>query len=222
VTNLQPSVWYDRWNSNNFRWNNNFSKEFRTSLGTEFSYPARKLVARFNYALIKNYTDFGPDTLPSQAKGGLSVASIFLKKEFSLWKFHLANDILLQRSTNKDILDLPLITIRSAAYFEHNIHFKITNGDLNTQLGVEIFYNTSYHGYAYMPSIAAYYRQDNSLTGNYPYLTAFINFKLKRTRIFIMLDHLNSGYSGYNYYMIPSYPMNVRMFRYGLAWTFYD
>jgi hypothetical protein len=43
-----------------------------------------------------------------------------------------------------------------------------------------------------------------------------------RTRIFIMYDHLNSGLMGYNYYNVPSYPMNVRMFRYGLAWTFYD
>jgi hypothetical protein len=73
-----------------------------------------------------------------------------------------------------------------------------------------------------MPATAAYYRQNSSLTGNYPYLNVFINFKLKRTRILLMFDHLNSGLSGYNYFMVPSYPMNVRMIRYGFAWTFYD
>jgi hypothetical protein len=37
-----------------------------------------------------------------------------------------------------------------------------------------------------------------------------------------MYDHVNSGTSGYNYFMVPSNPMNIRMFKYGLAWTFYD
>jgi hypothetical protein len=222
MTNFQPSVWYERWGSNNFEWRNNFQKEFRINVGTEFLYPARKAAVEFNYAIIDNYIDFGPDTLPSQFTGGLSVIALYLKKEVSAWKFHLSNDILLQKSSNRDILDLPFITIRSAGFFEHNFHFKVTNGDLNTQMGVEIFYNTEYHGYTYMPATGAYYRQNKILTGNYPYLTAFLNIKLKRTRIFLMLDHFNSGLSGYNYFMVPSYPMNIRMFRYGLAWTFYD
>ena len=222
MTSIQPSVWYERWGSNNFERHNNFLKEFRINIGTQFVFPARRFIMKINYAIIDNYTDFGPDTLPSQFTGGLSVASLYLKKEVSVWKFHLSNDILLQKSSNRNILDLPLITIRSAGFFEHNFHFKLTNGNLNSQIGVELFYNAAYHGYAYMPATGAYYRQNVSLTGNYPYLTAFLNFKLKRTRIFLMLDHFNSGMSGYDYFMVPSYPMNIRMFRYGLAWTFYD
>jgi hypothetical protein len=222
MTSIQPSVWFERWGSNNFEWQNNFLKEFRINVGTEFLYPVRKAGVKFNYAIIDNYTDFGPDSLPSQSKGGLSVAAFSLKKEFAVWKFHFSNDILLQISSNKNVLDLPLFTIRSSIFFEHNFLFKLTNGNLNTQLGVEAFYNTSYHGYAYMPATGAYYRQDVSLTGDYPYLTAFLNVKLRRTRIFLMLDHVNSGKTGYNYFMVPTYPMNIMMFRYGLAWTFYD
>jgi hypothetical protein len=45
---------------------------------------------------------------------------------------------------------------------------------------------------------------------------------VKRTRFFIMFDHINSGLMGYDYYLIPGYPLNVRMLRYGIAWTFYD
>jgi len=73
-----------------------------------------------------------------------------------------------------------------------------------------------------MPATGRFYRQDATETGNYPFVNVFINLKLRRTRIFLMFDHINSGMTGYEYYMIPSYPMNVRMFRYGLAWTFYD
>jgi hypothetical protein len=222
VTNLQPSVWYERWKGNNFRWNNNFQKEFRINIGTEFSYPARRTVLKFNYAIINNYTDFGTDTMPSQYNKALSVTSLYIKKELSAWKFHLANDVLIQKSTNKTILDLPLLTVKSAGFFEHNFHFKITNGYLNTQIGAEVLYNTPYYGYSYIPASGRYYRQEHKLTGSYPYVNVFLNIKLKRTRIFLMFDHVNYRFSGYDYFMVPSNPMNIRMFKYGLAWTFYD
>jgi hypothetical protein len=222
VTNLQPSFWYEMWGSNNFKWQNNFLKEFRVNIGSEASYPVRRALLKFNYAIINNYTDFGTDTMPSQFKAGLSVISLYLRKELSAWKFHLSNDILLQQTSNKSVLDLPLLTLKSAGFFEHNFHFKITDGHLATQIGIEVFYNTSYHGYAYVPATARFYRQNETLTGNYPYVNAFLNVKLKRTRIFLSFDHLNSGMSGYNYFMVPSNPMSVRMFKYGFAWTFYD
>ena len=222
VTNLEPSIWYERWGSNNFKWKNNFLKEFRINVGGEFTYPARRTTVKLNYAIINNYTDFGPDTLPSQYKGRLSVAALYIRKEFSIWKFHLANDLLIQKSSDTTVLDLPLITVRSAGFFEHRFHFKFTNGYLNTQLGAEIFYNTPYYGYSYMPAIGRFFRQNQTLTGAYPYINAFLNVKIKRTRFFIMFDHINYGFNGYNYFMVPSNPMNIRMFKYGLAWTFYD
>jgi len=222
ISNLQPSIWYDKWGSNNFTWQNNFQKEFRINLGGEITYPARRTIVRFNYAIINNYTDFGLDTLPSQYKSALSVAALYVKKEFSAWKFHLSNDVLVQKSSNKTVLDLPLVTVRSAAFFDHNFHFKLTNGYLRTQLGVEVFYNTPYYGYSYMPATGRFYRQDQTLTGAYPYVNAFLNVKIKRTRFFLMLDHVNYNFSGNNYFMVPFNPMNIRMFKWGLAWTFYD
>lgn len=222
ISSLTPSDFYGRWIGNNFHWSNNFSREFRIYAGTEFLYPARKIYLRFNYGIINNYTYFGSDALPAQYSSGLSVISLMLNKELSVWKLHLSNEVLVQVSGNRRIVDLPLVTLRSAGYFEHNIHFKITDGYLLTQLGVEVFYYTSYNGYNWMPATATYYQGQNNSTGNYPYLNAFLNLKLKRTRIFVMLDHLNSGMNGYNYFMVPGYPMNIRCFRYGLAWTFYD
>jgi hypothetical protein len=222
LINTEPSFWYDQWGSNNFEWKNNFLKELRLNAGANFIYPGRREALRFNFSIINNYIDFGTGGFPSQNNGAISVAAVSGEKEFILWKLHLSNNILLQKSSNSNVLDLPLIAVKSAFFIEHNFFFKFTNGHLNTQLGVDVFYNSSYYGYAYMPATGRYYRQNSILTGNYPYLNAFLNIKLKRTRIVIMYDHVNSGMMGYNYYMVPSYPMNIRMFKYGLAWTFYD
>ncbi|MBK7131474.1 MAG: putative porin [Bacteroidales bacterium] len=222
LSTRQPSFWYENWGSNHFKWSNNLDKEIRADIGTRFSYPARKAELKFNYAIIDNYTDFGPDATPSQHSGGISIAAVTLSKDLRLWKFHLATDLILQKSSNPEIIDLPLATTRSAAYFEHLFRFESTNGRLNLQVGADATYNTMYHPYAYMPAIGRFYRQDQISTGNYPFVNLFLNFKVKRTRVFVMLDHLNAKLMGYKYDMIPSYPMNVRMFRYGLAWTFYD
>jgi len=222
MTNTQPSFWFENWGSNNFEWHNNLKKEFRIDVGTTFSYPVRKAELRFNYAIIDNFTAFNTLALPDQHKGGLSVASLNAKKEMQAWKFHLTTDLLVQKSSNSEILDLPLFTTKSSFFFEHLFRFKETNGELNTQLGIDVLYHTSYYPYGYMPSTGRFYRQDGIKTGNYPFIDVFLNLKLKRTRIFIMFDHLNSGYMGYDYFMIPSYPMNTRMLRYGIAWTFYN
>jgi len=226
MMNRQPSFWYEQWGSNHFEWHNNFNKEFRIDLGSSFSYPARKLEFKFNYAIIKNYTDFDTTALPSQYSSGLSIAAISVRKDLRAWKFHLTTDVIIQKSSNVNILDLPLATVRSAGYFEHLFRFKKTGGKLNFQLGVDVTYNTLYHPYSYMPATGRFYRQDLVSAGDYPYVNVFLNFKVKRTRAFIMFDHVNYGLMGGsvppNYDMVPNYPMNIRMLRYGLSWTFYD
>jgi hypothetical protein len=222
MMNRQPSFWYQQWGGNNFEWHKNLNKEFRIDFGSTFRYPARKTELKFNYAIIKNYTDFDTTAYPSQYSGGLSIAAITLKNELRAWKFHLASDIIIQKSTNSNILDLPLATVREAAYFEHLFKFAKTGGRLNFQLGADVTYNTVYHPYSYMPATGRFYRQDKVIAGDYPYVNVFLNFKVKRTRFFIMFDHANYGLSGSKYDMIPTYPMNTRMLRYGLSWTFYD
>ena len=163
--------------------------------------------------------------LPS-IQEGLSVAALTVSKGLRAWKFHLDPDIIIQTSSNTEILDLPLATVRAAAYFEHLFRFKKTNGKLNTQIGVDVTYNTLYHPYAYMPATGRFYRQYTTEAGNYPFVNLFLNFKLHRTRFFFMFDHINYGAHGSifvkNYSMVPDYPMNIRMFRFGLAWTFYN
>ncbi|MCX6255261.1 MAG: hypothetical protein NTV31_12385 [Bacteroidia bacterium] len=222
ITKRQPSFWYELWGSNHFEWYNIFKKEFRIDLGSVFLYPARKAELKFNYAVIKNYTDFDTAALPSQYSENLSVAALTVSKELRAWKFHLASDVIIQKSSNVDVLDLPLVTVRSALFFEHHFRFKKTGGKLSTQLGGDITYNTPYHPYSYMPATGRFFRQDQVSAGDYPFINVFINFKVKRTRVFFMFDHVNSGMMGYNYDMIPLYPMSIRKFRFGVAWTFYN
>jgi len=222
LASYTPSYWYHSWGSNNFSWQLDHKRELRFTAGSSLDWPDLNLNLRFNYAIVDNFTYMGIDALPVQHEGGLSILSLKLRKEFILWKLHLDNTVLLQQSTNTDVLSLPLVTARSAFFFSHLFKFKATAGELDFQLGAEAMIHTPYYAMNYMPATGRYFNQSETQIGNYPYINAFVNLKVKRTRIFIMGDHLNSGLMGYEYFLVPNYPLNIRMIRYGLAWTFYD
>ena len=226
ISSRTPAFWYNQWSGNNFMWDNDFNKELRTEFGSKIAYPARNLDFRFNFAMIDNYLDFNTLALPSQYGSTLTVMSAAVSKDFKLWKFHIAPDINIQKSSSTEILDIPLATVKTALFFDHLQRFESTNGSLYMQFGVDVVYHTPYYAYSYMPATGRFYRQSSVETGNYPFINAFLNLKLQRTRFFFMLDHANYGLMNadmlYNYEMIPLYPWNTRRFTFGLAWTFYN
>jgi hypothetical protein len=222
VSLTTPSVWYTGWGSNNFKWDFDAAREFRIESGFGFRYPERKMSAGFRYSLVDNYSYFGTDALPAQHTGTLSVAAATIDKTITLGGFNLGATALVQQSSNSDVLSLPLVALRSALWYYHDIHFAITGGRMQVEAGVELFLHTPYKASAYMPATGRYYNQADYEVGGYPFMNAFINAKIKRTRIMLSFDHVNQGLTGINYFLLPRYPLNTRMFRYGLAWTFYD
>lgn len=222
VLNTGPAWWLSSWGSNHFEWTNNFNSEFRINLGGSYYYPGINFNAGIDYALVTNMFYFNNEAKPEQHDGVISVISGRVNKNFRFWKFRFDNSVLVQKSSNNEILNLPLICARSAFYFDHEFHFNVTGGKLQTQLGFEAKYNTAYYSYSYMPATGIFYVQDEIQTGNYPVINVFLNLKLKRTRIFVGFDHVNYGLMNYDYFISPYYPMNIRMFKYGIAWTFYN
>ncbi|MEE4215950.1 MAG: putative porin, partial [Bacteroidales bacterium] len=212
----------NNWGSNNFEWSNDFNSEFRINAGATYKHTGINLDAGLDYALITNMLYFNAEAMPDQYDGVVSVLSARLNKNFSFWKLHFDNSILIQTSSNSSVLDFPLLCARTAFYFDHEFYFKSTGGRLQTQLGFEAEYNTEYYSYAFMPATGVFYLQDEIKTGNYPVINVFANIKIKRTRIFVGFDHVNYGLMGYDYFQSPYYPMNIRMFKYGIAWTFYN
>jgi hypothetical protein len=222
LASYTPSHWYNSWGSNNFSWQLDLAKELRFMVGSSIRWPERNMSVKLNYAIIDNFIYMGDNAMPAQHLEGLSVAALSVRKDLILWKLHWDNTLLLQTSSSDNVLSLPLVTGRSAFFFDHLIKFESTKGELYFQLGAEAMIHTPYHAMKYMPATGRYFSQSETEIGNYPFINVFLNLKVKRTRIFIMFDHINSRLMGYDYFLLPDYPMNIRMLRYGLAWTFYD
>jgi len=87
-------------------------------------------------------------------------------------------------------------------------------------LGWKQHISVSYIPLAWMPATREFYNQNEYKSVNYPYIDVFLNVRIKRARLFIKMDHVNSGLMGFNYFMIPNYSYVDRAFRFGVSWKF--
>ena len=218
-----PDYFLTKYYSNHYRWNNNFSAEKRTSINVSLKYPYYKTEVGSRLNILTDYIYFNAEALPEQNKGSFSVYDIYANNNIEVWRFGLNTRLNYQKTSNDRVLQLPELSAYAALYFAPNLSFRSTGGKLKLQLGVDVRYWTSYYGQAYSPALARFHNQSDMLIGNYPFYGIFTNFEIKRLRFYFRYEHVNYNHTDPEYYfMAPNYPTNRGLFKYGIAWTFYD
>ncbi len=211
----EPDRFYGYYSSNHFRWSNNLNKQgfFLNTI----EYKIKNLHAGVNFFNIGNFVYFDSLAMPAQLGSNLNVFSAFLRKLINVgnWSFDLRG---VYQTTSDDALRVPELAADISIYFTKDLFKKATI----LQTGVDVFYNTSYFSYAYMPAIKSFYVQNSVKTGDYFYTNVFLNLQIKRSRIFVKYINLAYLLKDFSYYTVPSYPMQDGGFRFGVSWMFYD
>ena len=146
--------------------------------------------------------------------------TLSLAQNFKLGPLNWENVITYQKSTDNDVLPVPDLNIYTNLY----LRFKIAQV-LKCDFGADGRYFTKYYAPDYSPALGQYAVQtgDNRVqTGNYPLVNIYANFHLKHTRFFVMMSHVNAGSGNRQYFLTPHYPLNQRVFRFGLSWNFFN
>ena len=163
--------------------------------------------------------DYSHDASVMQHNGSIQVFSATLSQDLHLGPVHWDNEVTYQKTSNKDVLPLPDLSVYSNLYLLFHIA-KI----LRVQLGGDVRYWTSYYAPDYSANIGQFAVQDASLqrvkVGNYPIVNVYLNMHLKRCRIYLAMNHVNAG-SGH-YFWAPHYPVNPRNFHFGVSWNFFN
>ena len=165
-----------------------------------------------------NVVYMNQSAFPQQASGTYTVTQAWFLKNFHVGHFNLDNKFYFQRVTGVDIIRVPTLTANSTLSFSLTLFKKA----LQTEFGVSMFYHTKWKGDAWMPATRSFYLQDEMNTGGYPYADAFLDIRIKRARLFVKYQHVNSGWMDYSYFMTPHYPQPDRAFKFGVSWLFYD
>jgi len=216
IIQQSPAFFDLQYSSNNFFWKYSFNPTFTKKAGLFCNY--KTLNISLNYFLIKDYIYYDNFARPKQYNDYLEVVQLELDKNFKWKSLELDNKILFQKTYNADLIRIPDICSNHAFYFNSHL-FK---NALIAQLGFEVTFFSSYYPQAWMPATKEFYLQNDYKSGNYPYIDLFFNMKIKKASIYIKMDHINSGFMGYDYFMIPHYPMSDRAFKFGVSWMFYN
>ncbi len=172
---------------------------------------------------INDYAYFGlvqEDSLVTsfQTNETLNHLKITANREFTLGKFGLDATVTFQNVSGAEgVLNVPDVLTRSSLYFTDRLFKKA----LFLQAGVTFQYFTAYNLNAYDPVLAEFYVQNNQEIGDFPLVDIFVNLKVRQTRIFFKAEHINSSYTGNNFFSAPGYPYRDFNIRFGLVWNFF-
>jgi len=126
------------------------------------------------------------------------------------------NKVVWQKASNEGIVSLPELALYHASYFE--LKYKRA---MRAHIGFDIYYSRPFKTYSYNPAIGQFYFENLKLTGDYAFGSAFINVKLKKNvTMFFKMEHVLSGVFKEIYYSVNNYPVNNRIFKFGVRWTF--
>ena len=154
-----------------------------------------------------------------QETENITLLTLQLQQDFTLGPLNWENQITYQKCSNTNVLPVPELNIYS------NLYLKFKVAVLNINLGADVRYFTKYYVPDYSPLIGQYAVQDNGENnmelGNYPWVNVYANMKLKQARFYVMMSHVNYS-SGANCFMVPHYPTNQMVLRFGVSWNFFN
>ena len=218
VDRHSPDFIYNRFLANNFCWQNNFSKMLEANVGINFHMIKYHFSLGVNLAQYSNILYFDKNAKAKQFLGFIPVFTAFVKKDISFHNWHFNNKVNYQFISDSAVIRLPEFVLEHSVFYENNLF----RGAVKFQIGAALFYNSAYYANAYMPATAQFYLQNEKKYGDYPFIDFFINAQIKTVRVFIKVDHLNSGMMGNYYILTPRYPMNDRALKLGVSWRFFD
>ncbi|MBR1379630.1 MAG: putative porin [Bacteroidaceae bacterium] len=228
-----PAYYIRHYHSRHAWWDFDTDKETRTHMSAQLSWEKTRTTLNFAIENLKNYTYFSNtgtqnpegaplpysnNITPMQASQNIEVMSLTLLQDLKFGILHLDNDITFQTTTNRDVIPLPTLSLY------HNIYLKFKYARvLGIEFGADLKYYTSYYMPDYSPIVSQFMTQNQAnrvKIGNYPLISVYANFDLKRTRFYVQYYHANQ--SDGRYLWAPGYPINPKGLHMGINWNFYD
>lgn len=214
-----PGFWEENLFSNHYVWFTPLQKENDTRFEVALRLPNQAFEVVARQGVVDNEIYYGPTSHIEQSTESVSLTSVYARKDFRIAGLHLDHRVLLQWSSNQEVVPVPLVS----AYLSYYYEFWVKRDVLRMQFGVDCRYNTEYYAPGYNPALGAFYNQREVEVGNYPYTDVFLMAKWKRMRIFLKYQHVNYDlFGGNRYFSAAYYPLNPGMFKMGISWGFYD
>jgi len=201
-------------------WQNAFVKPVENSLSATYSLPLIGLEITARTHLLNNYLYYDQKGVASQTTSPVQVAQLILRENIRVGPIHLDNTIALQQNNRSDVLRLPDWFTKNSLYFSGKVFKK----RMSLDAGFDFRLNSEFRPDGYQPLTAQFYLQDSLTQKPFPWLDAFISFKVQSFRLFFRYENLGTilwDKTAVNY-QTAYYPQPFGTFRLGIGWRFMD
>ena len=213
----QSATWFEEsFYSNHFRWENDFKAA--TYLTFDLRYQFKDYSIGVKQTSINDLIYFGTDARPAQNDGLFSIREAYLSFYQNLGRFELEGFASLQKSSNEEVMHLPLFLGQLKVGYSQPIFHKAAT--LHPSLTVRYF--TKYYADAYMPATRTFYLQNEVEIGNFPFIDLALAIKVKKAHIFAAYSNMFLLTGNYNSFIAPHYPMRDSKIFIGVNWRLFN
>ena len=213
----QSANWFEEsYYSNHFRWENDFNAATYLSFNLKYQYKSYYLgVKQTN---IANLIYFGTDARPAQYDGMFSILEAYLSFYQSLGRFEFEGFASLQKSSNEEVMHLPLVLGRLKIGYSQPVFHKAAT----LHLSIMVSYFTKYYADAYMPATRTFYLQNEVEIGNFPFIDFALAIKVKKADLYVAYSNMFLLTGNYNSFIAPHYPMRDSKIFIGVNWRLFN
>ncbi|GAB3936124.1 putative porin [Mucilaginibacter myungsuensis] len=220
--NNAPALIDQSWISNHFVFNNTFRNQKIINASFNYINDALELDMKAEYFMINDYLYFeaqpnGIDAKPAQLAAPINLLKVSVGKNLTWRRFHFDNFVVYQKTDYQNTLRTPEVYTYSNLYYGK----KFFNA-IDLVLGGSVRYNTPYVAPSYAVGIGKFYNGADVTYNSYPYVQLYAKGTLQRTNLFIMYDYANQGFQSNGFYTVNRYPMQDKILKFGVSWTFYN
>ncbi len=213
----QSANWFEEsYYSNHFRWENDFKAATYLTFDLRYSYKCYCIGLK--QTTIANLIYFGTDARPTQYDGMFSVREAYLSFYQSLGRFELEGFASLQKSSNEEVMHLPLLLGQLKLGYSQPVFHKAAV--LHPSITVRYF--TRYYADAYMPATRTFYLQNDVEIGNFPFIDLSVALKVQRAHIFLTYNNMFLLTGNYDAFIAPHYPMRGSKIFIGVNWRLFN
>ena len=213
----QSANWFEEsYSSNHFRWENDFKAATYLTFNLKYNYKSYCIGVK--QTTIANLIYFGTDARPTQFEDIFSVREAYLSFYQKLWRFEFEGFASLQKSSNEEVMHLPLLMGQLKIGYSQPVFHKAAT--LHPSLTVRYF--TKYYADAYMPATRTFYLQNEVQIGNFPFIDLAIALKVKKAHIYFAYSNMFLLTGNYDSFIAPHYPMRDSRIFMGVNWRLFN
>ena len=217
LSEFRPVFEINNYQSNHHFWDN---KQFNNILfwntSAEISAGLFSLKSQINEAYRPIY--FTEYSEPSQFDSSLQVIQSSLNYNLIKKKYNLFTEIVYQYQGGAQILQLP----DWIGQVKFNYIFGNEKSTLKLSLGVNAKVFSSYALPGYSSELNQFTISNERIQSSYFMVDFLAKTQIKSVTVFLMVTHLNSGLTGFDYFSSFHFPIADRCLKFGLRWVFLD